>query len=276
MSSATASMERPRLSGLGKFGLALLQQFAVIRALILREARTRYVRNRMGYAWAIIEPITHIMVWFAIISLLGRGAIVHDMTPLLFITTGLIPLFMFRKVAAFVTSATMANKGLMAFPLVKDVDAMIARAILEGTALFLVALIIFGGIIFLDIAQPPRDLLLLIVVSCSLVFLGFGWGVFMSGLRALFPFFDHIDAIIGRIFYFTAGIFFVYETMPPELQEWMWWNPALHGTELFRTGWSYTYTTPMGSIWYILGVGLVALYLGLLLLPRVRWAMENQ
>lgn len=276
MSSATVSMERPRLSGLGRFGLALLQQFAVIRALILREARTRYVRNRIGYAWAILEPSTHILIWFGIISLLNRGAYVHDMPPLLFIATGLIPLFMFRNVASFVTSATNANKGLMAFPLVKDVDAMVSRFFLESAAIILVAILIFGGVVFFEVAEPPRDLLALIAVSFSLLFLGFGWGVLFSGLRALFPFFDHVDSIIGRILYFTSGIFFVYETMPSQLQEWMWWNPALHGTELFRTGWSYTYTTPMGDIWYILGFGLVCLYLGLLLLPRVRWALENK
>lgn len=276
MQISGASIERPGLTGLGRFGTALLQQFAVVRALILREARTRYVRNKMGYAWALLEPSFHILIWFGIISLLGRGAFVHDMPPLLFVATGLIPLFMFSKVSTYVMSAISANQGLMAFPLVKDVDALISRCILEGTTMILVGIVILSSIVFFGIAEPPRDPLLLIVVAFSLIFLGLGYGTLMSSLKAMFPFFDHVNSIINRILYFTSGIFFVYETMPTAVQEWLRWNPALHGTELFRTGWSYTYVTPMGSVGYILSCGLIGLFFGLLFMPRVRWALENQ
>ena len=35
-------------------------QHRVMRALILRETRTRFADTRLGYGWALLEPILHI------------------------------------------------------------------------------------------------------------------------------------------------------------------------------------------------------------------------
>ena len=48
-------------------------QFRVIHALIIRETRTRFGDSRLGYGWALIEPILHIALLSAVFSLLMHG-----------------------------------------------------------------------------------------------------------------------------------------------------------------------------------------------------------
>jgi len=51
----------------------LASQARVIHALIIREMRTRFGDSRLGYGWALIEPILHILLLSAVFSLLMRG-----------------------------------------------------------------------------------------------------------------------------------------------------------------------------------------------------------
>ena len=43
---------------------ALQSQGRVLIALMLREARTRYGRQRAGYLWALVEPMLHIALFY--------------------------------------------------------------------------------------------------------------------------------------------------------------------------------------------------------------------
>jgi tetratricopeptide (TPR) repeat protein len=51
----------------------LKTQGRVIHALIIRETRTRFGDSRLGYGWALIEPILHIALLSAVFSLLMHG-----------------------------------------------------------------------------------------------------------------------------------------------------------------------------------------------------------
>jgi tetratricopeptide (TPR) repeat protein len=55
------------------FTARLRTQARVIQALIIRETRTRFGDSRLGYGWALIEPILHIVLLAAMFSLLMRG-----------------------------------------------------------------------------------------------------------------------------------------------------------------------------------------------------------
>ena len=65
-------LPRPRPAPPG-FADRLKTQARVIHALIIRETRTRFGDARLGYGWALIEPILHILLLSAVFSLLVRG-----------------------------------------------------------------------------------------------------------------------------------------------------------------------------------------------------------
>lgn len=51
---------------------ALRVQGRVLYALILREALGKYGKSRIGYLWALFEPLTQVLILVAIFSALGR------------------------------------------------------------------------------------------------------------------------------------------------------------------------------------------------------------
>lgn len=68
----------------------LRSQARVVHALIIRETRTRFGDSRLGYGWALIEPILHIALLAAMFSLLMRGRPPIGTHFFLFYFTGLV------------------------------------------------------------------------------------------------------------------------------------------------------------------------------------------
>lgn len=255
-------------------GLAL--QARVVRALMLREVRTLYGRHRLGYLWAFFEPITHIAFWFLLWTFMHRGNVVHDMAPLVFLSCGLIPFFCFKNVAAFVQSAISSNSALLQFPPVKQIDTVIARFLLKSTTMLVVGLALFSILIFTGIAGWPHDPLQVVFAALAMLLLGLGYGTFNCVLCNLFPVYTHFTGVTARVLYFTSGLFFVPETLPTPVLNVLQWNPALHGVELFRSGWSALYESRFATFDYLLFFALVLLLFGLLLEPRVRKIRESE
>lgn len=254
----------------------VILQLRVVRALMLREVRTSYGRHRLGYLWAFFEPLIHIGFWFVLWTLLRRGHTVHEMPPLVFLSCGLIPFFCFKNVGAFLQGSISANAALLQFPPVKQIDTIIARFLLKSATMFVVGLLIFGVLIFLEIAEWPSNPLEVLGATLAMFLLGLGYGTFNCMLCVIWPTYSNFTGVMGRVLYFTSGLFFVPETLPNEVLKYLQWNPALHGVEIFRSGWSSLYESRFASFDYLLGVGLALFLLGLVLEPRVRKLRESE
>lgn len=66
---------------------ALLTQFQVIHALVIRETRTRFGRHRLGYVWALLEPVIFIAMFAGMYALMDRR-MPYDLPVIAFLVTG--------------------------------------------------------------------------------------------------------------------------------------------------------------------------------------------
>src|SRR5215216_777475 len=105
-----------------------LTQLQVIHALLLRETKTRFGANQLGYLWAFVQPSLWIGMFLVFDSLFGRTA-PPGMSLVAFLTTGIVPFSLFRETTNRCVSAIEANKGLLFYPQVRPLDLVIARAI---------------------------------------------------------------------------------------------------------------------------------------------------
>lgn len=68
-------------------------QIAAVKALFLREIKTRFGKYRLGYLWALLEPTAHLIILIGIF-----GYIMHrtmpDISFPVFLLNGLIPYFL--------------------------------------------------------------------------------------------------------------------------------------------------------------------------------------
>jgi capsular polysaccharide transport system permease protein len=69
----------------------------VIYALILRETRTRLADSKLGYGWALIEPVLHIVVLSLVFAVMMRGRPPIGDKFFIFYYTGIIPYHLFVR-----------------------------------------------------------------------------------------------------------------------------------------------------------------------------------
>lgn len=237
-------------------------QKSVIFALFVRELKTRFGQYRLGYFWAVLEPLLHIAVLLAIFGLRPKRLIPNMDFPV-FLLTGLVPFFMFRNIVRQVMCAAEANKGLFNYRQVKPIDAMIARLMLEGIIFLFVYILLIFGAGWLGYDVRIRDPLGLIAIYALLYLFSFGIGVIACVVSTLYNESKKFIPIILRPLYFLSGIFFSISMIPQKYWHYFLWNPLLHFIELSRMSFFASFNTPAGSINYIAFCTLAALILGL-------------
>jgi capsular polysaccharide transport system permease protein len=234
----------------------------VLFALILRESRTRYGRNRLGYAWALIEPTAQVCALALVWALLGRTS--HsgiDMVPL--IITGVVSLHGFTQVSGRMAGALNANRALLMYPPVHSADPLIARAILETLTAFVILCMLLGGAAVLGYTVPCGNLTLAMwAFTCGAVFAA-GYGFLLSAASRATALMDRASSFISKALFYTSGVFFSLDMLPVQAAQTLSWIPTAQVIETLRAGLfpgaGLRYSDPLYLGW----CAIVALGLGL-------------
>ncbi|MCK5896027.1 MAG: ABC transporter permease [Cocleimonas sp.] len=238
--------------------------------MILRETRTRYGKTRIGYLWALFEPLAHMLIFAAIFSFIGRSSPLGGSVAML-VLTGLFPYNLFSNLATQLMNAVDSNKVLLSYPHVTPFDVMVARTILEIAT----QIVVFSFVLIILVVQDLWDMRVGSVIDVIMVVLvgtalGVGFGLINAVLAFKFPSYANIFGMIMRPMYFLSGIFFVVGYMSTDIQDIMYYNPVAHLIEWFRSAMYVGYESRFLSKPYLLGFTLTVVFFGLLLLRLVR------
>jgi ABC-type polysaccharide/polyol phosphate export permease/Flp pilus assembly protein TadD len=218
-----------------------ITQWRVILALILRETRTRFGDSILGYGWALIEPILHITMLSLAFAVLMHGRPPIGTQFFLFYYTGLIPYHVFVHASSSMTYAVTSNGSLLQLPLVKTMDVIIARGLLELVTDLIVAVVILGGFLALGIGHLPNDFAGVAGALGVVWLLACGCGLVNAVTNAFCKSWDTIWNQVTRMLYFCSGIFYVPGMMPDWIRDILSWNPLLHGVDWFRSSFFVEY-----------------------------------
>ena len=128
------------------------------RALIIRETRTRFADTRLGYGWALIEPMLHIALLSATFAVLMHGTAADRPDFFVFYYTGLIPYHVFVHASTGMSHAMINNGPLLQLPPVSSFDVIAARGLLEIMTDVIVAARCWPGFWRSGCAAMPDDL----------------------------------------------------------------------------------------------------------------------
>ena len=244
---------------------ALAVQFRVIHALMLRETKTRYGKHKLGYLWALFEPVLQILVFVLIFTLAGRDS-VSEMPLVLFLLTGLAPFLLFRNTMQQGLNAIDANRALLTFPQVKTFDLIVARGLLEIATMILVFVVLLFGVTAMGIPIKIENPLMVIAALMLLAATGFGLGMAFASLTPLFPSLNQIiSTVLGRPLFFTSGLFFTVEVMPQNARDILLLNPLLHMIEMLRSAFFYEFQSEYAQSSYAAAAALVCVCTGLVM-----------
>jgi len=244
---------------------ALIVQARVIHALMLRETKTRYGKHKLGYLWALFEPVLQILVFVVIFTIAGRQSI-SGMPIVLFMLTGFTPFLLFRNTMQQGLNAIDANRALLTFPQVKTIDLIVARALLEIATMTVVFVILLLGIVAMDIPVKIENPLMVVMTIMLMASTGFGLGMAFASLTPLFPSINQVvSAALGRPLFFTSGLFFTAEVIPQYGRDILLINPILHMIEMLRSAFFYEFHSDYADPAYAVATALVCVCAGLVM-----------
>lgn len=248
-------------------------QARVVYALSLRETRTRFGKHRLGYLWALLEPLFWIGTFWVMFTVLGReSAAGMDLIP--FLATGVIPYNLCVGTADRVSVAIDANKALLFYPQVQPLDLVYARVALEFATYIAVLIIILGGY-SLYLGSFTIDSLLTTLVGLIIATtLGGALGLVMSAASVVYPVVQRIKGPLMRPLFWVSGLFFAASVLPSNVRGYLLWNPILHCTEIVRDGFFPQYHAQGASVSYVMMWILGLAFVGLTLERRVRAKVE--
>ncbi|HQR04669.1 MAG: ABC transporter permease [Proteobacteria bacterium] len=217
-----------------EFSLGLKIQKRILWTLLLREIITRYGRENLGILWFFVEPLLFI-VGISILWTYFDSRTVSTGTLAEFSIVSYPTILLWRNTTSRVTKAMYSNRPLLHHRLIKPVDFMYARIILEFasvTASFIVIYIVF---LLLGISHAPADLLDMALGWLMICWFSFGFVMIMGALSELN---DAIEKVSHIILYFMlpiSGILPAY-IVPPSLREYLLLFPLVDCVEFFRYG----------------------------------------
>jgi capsular polysaccharide transport system permease protein len=238
----------------------LVTHISVIFALVLREARVRHGRERIGYTWAIIEPVLLISILTFLFQLIGTGGR-SDFA--LFFATGVLSFQLFRNTSSYVSMSFDQNRPLFNYPMVKPMDAALARLVLDGSTHAVVISLVLCFQIFALGAPPPNNIPLMFLALSFLLMMAFGAGVSLAVIRRFMPSISNIYMVIMGPAFFVSCVFFSLSTVPTLYRSVLVWNPLVHGVEGFRSGYYHGYPDADVDLFYLFTWVVVLNFFGL-------------
>jgi capsular polysaccharide transport system permease protein len=250
-----------------------ITQLRVVHALILRETRTRFGMHRLGYIWALLEPIIWIMTFYGLYTIGGRVA-PNGMDIIAFLATGIVTYEVFAKTADRGAAAIAANKAMLFYPHVHPLDLSISRAALEISTYVTVFLILVGTHA-LVIQSWSIDSALRTAMGLGLAgLLGASLGLLFCSLAVVATVVDRIRGPLMRPLFWVSGLFFTANGLPSDVRKAMLYNPVMHCIEIVRDGWFPSYHADYASANYVLLWVIGLSFFGLTLERAVRTRVE--
>lgn len=256
----------------GLSGAAKIQT-RIIFSIMLRDMRTRFGHTRLGYVWAVVEPIVHLLTLGSVFAWLNHARPPLGNNLYLYYVTGLVPYLMFSHVSVNMISVLDSNAAILQLSGIKQTDVIMAKALLGlGTEIF-VGILVFTGFALLGLQGFPVDLLTCMSATISLWFFALGMGAVNLVVARLFHPWEAIYTATIQLMYFASGIYYAPIMMPVWLRNILVWNPVLQGIEWFRSGFFANYHPHWLDQRYLLTCAGVALLLGFSLERALRKRM---
>jgi len=249
---------------------ALATQGRVIYALMLRDVRTRFFGNGLGFiAISVGWPLVHILLLLTVYTYLGRTTPVGD-SLLLFFSSGLMPFMTYSYMSRWIMSGFVMNKPLLAFPIVSITDLLLARALLEMIGSLLMAVSLCTILASLGVDFIPRDIPQACYAWGAVILFGLGMGTINSIIGMAFHGWLIGYSLVIIILYVSSGILFVPDAIPDPYRYWLSFNPVLHAVTWMRSAYYPGYGAIILDKAYLLGWALYSIFAGFLLERLIR------
>lgn len=237
----------------------------VVFALMLREAQSRLNGRWSSLFWLAFEPLAHIVLLLLIFGGL-RDRMVPGVNLVAWLVWGLLPFFVFKALALKLMEAIEVNRALFVYRPVQPIDAVIARAVLEGLLAAAVYGLLLFAMLWMGLPVWPEAFLETLFLGFLFLGMGFSWGLLFAVLTTGY---EKVRLFIRLSFfplYLLSGVILPLSSLPADLRSWLMLNPLAHLVEAIRGSAVVGYApVPETSLAYPAAYLLTSLAIGLLI-----------
>lgn len=260
-----------QIKGFFYFLKVIYQQRYIIRKLVARDFKKKYLGSYLGMVWAFLEPAAFILaIWF-VVSIGLRGGERDGIAFLPWFVSAMIPWFFLRdgwtsasdslNEYSFLIKKMYFRVGII--PLIK-ISTMLLIHLFMMVVLFLIV-VIYGFYPTVYWLQIPYYLL------CSLVFvIGLGW--LSSALTVFVKDVRYVIVVITTLLFWLSAIIWPHQGLEGNMRYLLDLNPVFYITNGFRETfiygqWFYEQVTLTVYFW---GVALFFFVTGAIVFQRLK------
>lgn len=247
----------------------------VLNALFIRELMARFGHSNLGFLWQVLEPLVLALGVMASWSLI-YGERNHGVRVIPLVLTGYTFLTLWRHMTSRLTNSFRQASGLLFHRVVKPIDILIARGLLESVGILVAFFAAYIPLVLLGAIEPVSDYLVLLGAWTLMSFLTFGVALIITGVTHLS---EAVERFVQPVMYLIlplTGVFYMVYWLPAAARKLMLFSPLVHACEMFRAGMFGDAMPTFWDPWYILLWGIAANALGWILVLKAQKHIEME
>ena len=230
--------------------LGVLRRRYLLRLMVKRELRARYIGSKMGLAWSYINPFTRFLTFYFVFGIiLGRGQIPNFAIHLF---AGMVLVNLFTESFNSGTRSIMQNKAVVQkMPLPREIfpiASMLVSLYHVGPQL----VILVGACLVTGTFSPdPMGLVAALMAFCIVILLGTGMGLMFSAINVMYRDWTRVVQIFTQMLPFSVPMMYPYTLVRhrfedfPLIQHFYLFNPITEAVLLMQRAFWIT-TIPPG------------------------------
>jgi len=242
----------------------VLLQFRIVKAISDRELRLRAAKGVLGVATLVLEPLAMTATFMGLRLLTGAKA--GHLNPVLELSLGFVPFFMFSDIAIKTFGGVAKNSRLYYYRRIRPLDTVLGEAFItiQVYGVLMLALVVGTSLWDWNFSLEKTGLNALFFIMCGVVGVGVGLNTLIIGHRL--PIVAWLMKLtVRRVLVFTSCVFFPISLIPDQFRIWVLWNPLAHGIELMRHTINPAYPIPGVSVSYFVFSTIALLFFSFLI-----------
>lgn len=256
----------------------LLRQNAyMIRAMVVRDMRARYMGSFLGFFWSVIHPLTQLAIFYFVFSMVLKmrlGPEYSGTNFAIWLIAGLLPWMFFaeavtRAPAAILDQSNLVKKMVFPseiFPIVNLTAAIVNHVI--GLIILLGFLALSGQGVSIKIFWIFPYL-----VVAGLFILGVTW--FLSAVNVFLRDIGQVISVIVNIWFFLTPVIYPPNLVPEGVRALLALNPMLYVVDGYRMAILGKTAPDIAGLAYVLAVGLTAFAVGGMTFKKLKPAFAD-
>jgi ABC-2 type transport system permease protein len=221
--------------------LGVLRRRYLLRLMVKRELRARYIGSKMGLAWSYINPFTRFLTFYFVFGIiLGRGQVPHFAIHLF---AGMVLVNLFTESFNSGTRSIMQNKAVVQkMPLPREIFPIASMLVsLYHTGPQLVILI--GACLVTGSFSPdPVGMLAALLAFGIVILFGTGMGLMFAAINVMYRDWTRVVQIFTQMLPFTVPMMYPYTLVHlrfekfPLIEHFYLFNPITEAVLLIQRG----------------------------------------